>query len=260
MLVTDASNVGIGAMLANGADTGILLPIAFFHHTLTPSEQRYSVTEKELLVVLVVAIKRFRIYLCSFQFDLITDHCALRWLNSLDASEKRGRRGRYIEFLQQFDINPLHKAGRNPAMSMADYLSIVVADRGAVGAVTGKPRLTPTFWDTAKLMEAQQEDEEVKAIMESLMGTEDGTAATGGQLHPFRHRLRLSNQRILCYVTRQGRRTEAFPHGTKESWLPVIPTSLRAQALLLCTMPLSAVIWDRNAHGREREAVSGGPR
>ncbi|KAK3883777.1 hypothetical protein Pcinc_011902 [Petrolisthes cinctipes] len=235
MLVTDASNVGTGAMLANRADNGNLLPIAFFHHTLTPAEQRYSVTEKELLAV-IVAIKRFRIYLCSSQVDLVTDHHALRWLNSLDISEERGRRGRWIDFLQQFDINPIHKAGRSPAMSMADYLSRVVADEVegefAMSAVTGAPRLAHIFWDTAKLMEAQQEDEEVKSVMESLMGIENETAATS-TLKPFYQRLQLSNQGILCYVTRKGRRTEAFPHGTKESLVPVIPASLRAQALLL---------------------------
>ncbi|KAK3877481.1 hypothetical protein Pcinc_017807 [Petrolisthes cinctipes] len=255
VLVTDASNVGTGAMLANRADNGNLLPIAFFHHTLTPAEQRYSVTEKELLAV-IVAIKRFRIYLCSSQFDLVTDHRALRWLNSLDISEERGRRGRWIDFLQQFDVNPIHKAGRSPAMSMADYLSRVVADEVegefATSAVTGAPRLALTFWDTAKLMEAQQEDEEVKSVMESLMGIEDETAATS-TLKPFYQRLRLSNQGILCYVTRKGRRTEAFPHGTKESLVPVIPASLRAQALLLVhDAPLSGHMGQKRTWERAR--------
>ncbi|KAK3865695.1 hypothetical protein Pcinc_028705 [Petrolisthes cinctipes] len=162
--------------------TGQTTAICFQLHSFTIlAEQRYSVTEKELLAV-IVAIKRFRIYLCSSQFDLVTDHRALRWLNSLDISEERGRRGRWINFLQQFDINSIHKAGHSPAMSLADYLSRVVADEVegefATSAVTGAPRLAHTFWDTAKLMEAQQEDEEVKSVMESLMGIENETAAT----------------------------------------------------------------------------------
>ena len=124
VLITDASAVGTGAMLANKSPSGELLPVAFFHHSMTPAEQRYSATEKELLAV-VLAVKRFCIYLSTGSFDLITDHKALRWLNTLDASEERGRRGRWIGFLQQFDINPVHKKGKDPLMSMADYLSRV---------------------------------------------------------------------------------------------------------------------------------------
>ena len=39
VLVTDTSDQGVGAMLAN-EDGGMLKPIAFFHHTLTPAETR----------------------------------------------------------------------------------------------------------------------------------------------------------------------------------------------------------------------------
>lgn len=106
-------------------------------------------------------------------------------------------------------------------------------------ALTGTPRLVPTFWDTAKLMEVQQKDD-VKSIMESVMGAENDTAATGGILHSFHQCLRLSSQGILCYITRKGHRTEAFPLGTKESWLLVISASLQAQALsLVPDAPLS---------------------
>ena len=142
-------------------------------------------------------------------------------------------------------------------MSMADYLSRVLADVDGgctAGAVTSKHRLTSTFWDTSKLMEAQREDDEVKTVMESLMGAQGGTA-TSGELHPFRHRLRLSNQGILCYVVREGRGNEAFPHGTKESWVPVIPTSLREQALTLVhDAPLSGHMGQKRTWERARSS------
>ena len=72
VLVTDASNEASGAMLANREGNqmiGQLKPIAFFHHTLTSEERRYSTTDKELLAV-VLAIKKFRVYFCK-PFDLI---------------------------------------------------------------------------------------------------------------------------------------------------------------------------------------------
>ena len=84
---------------------------------------KYNTTERELLAV-VKACKRFRVYLGE-SFDLITDHSALMWLNTLDAEDCRGRRGRWIDFLQQFDINPIHKRGKSPIMSIAGYLSRV---------------------------------------------------------------------------------------------------------------------------------------
>ena len=40
-------------------------PVAFYHHALSKREQKYSATEKELLAV-ILAIKKFRVYLGKF--------------------------------------------------------------------------------------------------------------------------------------------------------------------------------------------------
>ena len=54
-LVTDCSNIAAGAMLAQESRTlpGYLKPVAFYHHTLSLSEQKYSATEKQLLAVVL---------------------------------------------------------------------------------------------------------------------------------------------------------------------------------------------------------------
>ena len=124
VLITDASDVGTGAMLAQRNSDRALAPIAFHHHTLSQSERNYSTTERELLAV-VKAIEKFRVYLLSREFELITDHSALRWLNTLDVNDVKGRRGRWIEFLQQFQFQSYHRPGKSPELSMADYLSRV---------------------------------------------------------------------------------------------------------------------------------------
>ena len=52
VLVTDASTVSTGAMLAQRdrcKPDGPLNPVAFFHHTLYSSERNYSTTDRELL-------------------------------------------------------------------------------------------------------------------------------------------------------------------------------------------------------------------
>ena len=94
VLVTDASGVGTGAMLAHRDQLqpqGPLKPIAFFHHTLSSAERNYSTTDRELLAI-VLAVKKFRVYLAGNRFDLITDHRALAWINqSLDLNDVQGR-------------------------------------------------------------------------------------------------------------------------------------------------------------------------
>ena len=124
-LITDCSAVGAGGVLAQQDDYGNGLgPVAYFHHTLTAAEQKYGVTDKELLAV-VLAMKRFRVYLCK-KFNLVTDHSALKWLKSLNINDEKGRRGRWMEFINQFEVKVFHKPGKSPEMSMADYLSRIV--------------------------------------------------------------------------------------------------------------------------------------
>ncbi len=95
-LVTDGSDKGVGAMLAQDpvdAEKGSkdhLVPVAFFHHTLTKAEEKYSTTDKELLAV-YLAVQRFRVYLGT-TFRLITDHMAVKFLRTLNVNDEKGRR------------------------------------------------------------------------------------------------------------------------------------------------------------------------
>ena len=69
-LITDCSNKGLGAVLTQ-EEEGTRIPVVYFHHTLTPTEARYTTTDKELLAV-VFAVRKFRVYLTK-RFNLITD-------------------------------------------------------------------------------------------------------------------------------------------------------------------------------------------
>ena len=61
----------------------------------------------------------------------MTDHQALRWLQSLDPENETGRRGRWLDFLQQFDMTIIPKRGKSPEMRIAaDYLSRVQCSGG----------------------------------------------------------------------------------------------------------------------------------
>ena len=70
--MTDASNVGIGAVLQQSIG-GTTKPVAFFSRKLSPTEQNYSTLDIELLALLL-AVKRFRPYLHGKCTAVLTDH------------------------------------------------------------------------------------------------------------------------------------------------------------------------------------------
>ena len=80
-LYTDASKVGLGAILAQQQE-GKECIICCATRTLSKSEQNYSVTKKECLAV-VWGIKNFRNYLIANHFKVYTDHYSLQWLRSM---------------------------------------------------------------------------------------------------------------------------------------------------------------------------------
>ena len=70
--ITDASGIGLGAVLSQIQDNGEEKPIAFASRILSKAEKRYSTTERELLAI-VYALEIFRPYLFGQTFLLITD-------------------------------------------------------------------------------------------------------------------------------------------------------------------------------------------
>ena len=87
ILQTDASNVGLGAVLAQIDTNGNEQAISYASRTLTPRERNYSTMEKEALAI-IFATEHFRFYLLGRPFKIVTDNSALAWLHSV---EPKGR-------------------------------------------------------------------------------------------------------------------------------------------------------------------------
>lgn len=106
VLETDASYVGLGAVLSQRLVDQKLHPVAFGSRALSPSEKNYSVTKLETLAV-VWAIKHFHAYLYGQRVQVVTDHSAVKSL--LGAPSSSGKHARWWlqvfgSGLQQVDI------------------------------------------------------------------------------------------------------------------------------------------------------------
>ena len=118
LLDTDASDMGIGAVLSQVHSDGLEHVIAYGSRCLSKPERRYCTTRKELLAV-VFFTKHFRAYLLGRSFKLRTDHGSLQWL--FNFKEPEGQLARWMEQLQEFTFTTVHRQGRKH--TNADALS-----------------------------------------------------------------------------------------------------------------------------------------
>lgn len=107
VLQTDASDFGIGAVLTQEWN-GLERVVAYASRTLSDTERKYSVSEKECLAV-IWAVRKFRQYLEGFHFTVITDHSSLRWLHHL--KNPTGRLARWALDLLEYDFDIIHRKG-----------------------------------------------------------------------------------------------------------------------------------------------------
>ena len=109
VLETDASGIGIGAVLSQDDADSHRHPNAYYLWKLLPRETRYSVVEKEALAVRD-ATCHFRVYLLGREILVITDHRALEWLQA--CKDSNPRLIRWSLHLQCFKFTVRHRPGR----------------------------------------------------------------------------------------------------------------------------------------------------
>ena len=122
ILITDASGIGLGAVLSQLNDEGKEVVIAYASRSLNPAEKKYVVTDWECLAIMW-AIEHFHKYLIGQKFTIVTDHSALKTLKTAKIPTK-GRRARWIMELQQYDFEIKHRSGKEN--SNADGLSRLI--------------------------------------------------------------------------------------------------------------------------------------
>lgn len=134
-LVTDSSEVGVGAVLIQPDGEGLERPVMYASRTLTGTERKYPMVEKEALAV-SFAVKRFGQFLYGRRWTLVTDNRALsrilcpeRELPTLAAARLQRYALQLAAFTYDVELRPSEK------MHLADSLSRM--------AVPGRPADEP---------------------------------------------------------------------------------------------------------------------
>ena len=108
ILFTDASKLGLGAVLSQLDDNNKEHVISYTSRGLHSSEENYDVMKLECLAM-YWAIKHFHQYLYGKHFMLIMNYSALVGL--FNTTQPSGILVRWIIFLSEFDFEPKYQPG-----------------------------------------------------------------------------------------------------------------------------------------------------
>ena len=192
ILYTDASALGLGAVLMQeGADSKNRV-IAYASRTLNSAESNYSVTHQEALAV-VWALNTFKDIIFGYKIICYTDHSAITKL--FEGRKLSGRLARWDLTIQEF--NPTFKYVPGSANKVADSLSRNVP-LGAVtsnkqnGTATSSPTNSFTLSD---MKQAQRQHEIWSKVIHHL---ESGDEISIPTLHIPLKQFLLNADGLLC--------------------------------------------------------------
>lgn len=157
---TDASNYGLSAIiLQSGKDNGYQ-PVAYASRLLRGAEKNYSIADRECLAI-IFGVEKFRHYLEGRYFELVTDNCALCFLQSKNKLPPRLMR--YSMLLQEFNFTIMYKSGK--VHHDADCLSRLIPDNEQLDSKTND--------DNFLCLNVQQSDVFCRSIIDQLKSLKD---------------------------------------------------------------------------------------
>ena len=159
LMETDASGIGLGAVLAQKQEDGSVRPLVYASRSLQKHERNYGVTELEALAV-VWGVKHFLPYLYGHRCDVYTDHEALKSL--LNTPQPSGKLARWGMAIQALDLHIHYRPGGKN--QNADALS-----RDPVAALFPSATVPDAGKPTVQLAIVQVEEQSAKGGDNSLV-------------------------------------------------------------------------------------------
>ena len=152
---TDASSIGLGAILLQFTPDGTRRVVAYYSKQTTVDQRKYHSYELETVAV-VFALRYFRVYLIGLQFVVVTDCNALR--TTFTKKDLIPRVGRWWLEIQDYTFEIEYRAGT--AMQHVDALS-----RNPICQIEVYPvDITETDW----ILAVQLQDDQINRIRRVL--------------------------------------------------------------------------------------------
>ncbi len=172
-LITDASKVGLGAVLVQVDDAGQERIVCFAGRVLLAAEKNYSASERELLAI-KWAIRKFRCYMYGVAFEVFTDHKPLTHMKTCQNPSDRMLKW----ILEEYDATYFYRPGKlNVEADVLSRVAEKVEDEVEV----------PLDWYARKkpveqLKREQREVLEAKPVLTSNSDSEEETTVMA--IHP----------------------------------------------------------------------------
>ena len=217
-IITDASPVGLGAVLEQEQEDGEFRTVYYASRKLTAVESRYSQFEREALAIRW-ACQKFHLFVYGIEFDILTDHRPLIAVFNGRHKPPNARLERMVLSVQPYSFNVHHIPGK---LNSADGLSRLPID----GEETNDSKRTEdyAFSVVAEAVPAALKLEKI-----------DELSADDNTLQAIRQAINSGDWRPLNGTGYTAVRNELWTHGNlvmRDDRI-VIPTVIRKQVMKL---------------------------
>ena len=205
-LHTDASAVGLGALLLQADKLGDPLKLVYAISRRTTKTERFYHSSRLELLAIAWASGRLRNFLIGIEFTIVTDCQCLVNLNAWKTQNPQI--ARWMSEINEFRFNIEHRKGEN--MMHADALS--QAPVGQFDAKTRYDKVMSINTRDNEVLIFQQSDEKALEIIEILR-------------KPEKERTKSENDKTKDFILREGLLYKRIQKGSPEKKLFYVPNT-----------------------------------